>query len=73
MNLSTRREIAKVDQCAPFDAELELRWSEFRIELMLVVNVSLQTLSFMTRDGRYPPEWGAIGARKSGECRRTAC
>ena len=41
MNLSIRREIAKVDQCAPLDAELELRWSEFRVKLLLVVYVSL--------------------------------
>ena len=41
MNLSTRREIAKLDQCAPFDAELELRWSEFCVKLMLVVYISL--------------------------------
>ena len=44
-----------------------MRASEFRVKLVLIVEVSLKKLSFMFRDGRYSPEWGgAIGARKAG-------
>ena len=43
-----------------------MRASEFRVKLVLIVEVGLKKLNFMFRDGRYSPERGAIGARKAG-------